>query len=192
MGKIKIEVVDAKTFKCSGKAYPRGKYLPEYVETVNNAQGILTSERKALVYLRPLAEISNLSTVRQEFPFKVPRAFTDFVDADGNQWSDFNTFTEDLQNIISLEANPGGAGATYTFNHPLAKDEDNEVNLKPISYLELRWVAKGVNKTNLSTEETGDIFEGWKDATTYWPRAIWNGGDRSDRNNYTPLQEIEL
>lgn len=59
----------------------------------------------------------------------------------------------------------------------------------PITYLELRWVAHGVGHVNPLVEEPGDIFEGWKDATTYWTRARWNGGDRSDRNNYTPIVE---
>jgi hypothetical protein len=59
---------------------------------------------------------------------------------------------------------------------------------KVIPYYVLQFVAKGSGNTeNPNTEEPGDIFEGWKDATTYWPRARWNGGDRNDRNNYTPL-----
>jgi len=65
----------------------------------------------------------------------------------------------------------------------------------PIPYLSLEFVAKGHQNgiaNFLVTEEIGDIFEGWKDATTYWTRARWNGGDRNDRNNYTPILEVEI
>lgn len=65
----------------------------------------------------------------------------------------------------------------------------------PIPYLSLVFVGKGHQNgiaNFLPTEEPGDIFEGWKDATTYWSRAIWNGGDRNDRANYTPLIQVEL
>lgn len=61
----------------------------------------------------------------------------------------------------------------------------------PIPYLELRHIAKGINNT-LLTEEPGDLFEGFKDQFVYWQKAVWNGGDRNDRNNYTPIIEVEI
>lgn len=61
----------------------------------------------------------------------------------------------------------------------------------PIPYLTLRLIAKGVGNS-LVSEQPGDIFEGFKDATTYWTRARWNGGNRGNRNNYTPIVEHEL
>lgn len=39
--------------------------------------------------------------------------------------------------------------------------------------------------------EPGDIVnKGWKDANTWWESAIYNGGDITDTNNYTPLIEV--
>jgi hypothetical protein len=61
-----------------------------------------------------------------------------------------------------------------------------------IPYLALKLIAKGVGNYTIETEQPGDIFEGWKDATTYWTRARWNGGDKTNRANYTPLVEVEL
>jgi hypothetical protein len=70
-------------------------------------------------------------------------------------------------------------------------------NSSPIPAMELRIIARGATNTT-DTDQAGDIVEGWGfwDAATntgvYWLRAIWNGGNRSDRTNYTVLQYIEI
>jgi hypothetical protein len=61
-----------------------------------------------------------------------------------------------------------------------------------IPYLNFKLIAKGVGNFAIDSEQVGDIFEGWKDATTYWARARWNGGDKTIRANYTPILEVEL
>jgi len=64
--------------------------------------------------------------------------------------------------------------------------------LHPISNTELRLKTKGDGNTNRSLLEDGDIVEGFKDSTTYWNAALYNGGTASDRANYTPLVEVSL
>lgn len=62
----------------------------------------------------------------------------------------------------------------------------------PIAYLELRVVEKGVINSVanvLPTLEIGDTVQGRKDEFTTWT-AIYNGGDPTDRDNYTSLTEI--
>jgi hypothetical protein len=62
----------------------------------------------------------------------------------------------------------------------------------PIAYLELRVIEKGVINgvpNVLSTLEVGDTVQGRKDEFTVWTSAIYNGGDPTDRDNYTTLVE---
>ena len=61
----------------------------------------------------------------------------------------------------------------------------------PIQYLTLRKKANGSTDIN-SPIQIGDIVEGFKDSTTYWTSAIYNGGDINDRANYTPIVETDL
>jgi len=64
------------------------------------------------------------------------------------------------------------------------------INFGAIPYLELRLKAKGAGNTDTDFAyilQTGDLVEGFKDATEYWTTAIYNGGDVDDRANYTPL-----
>ncbi len=66
----------------------------------------------------------------------------------------------------------------------------------PISFLELRLIAKGshggVPNIDLTTLEIGDFVEGMKDENTKWKSAMYNGGDPVNRANYTPIVEISL
>lgn len=66
------------------------------------------------------------------------------------------------------------------------------VEVLPIPYLTLRLKAKGATGTLPDTLEVNDIVEGFKDSTTYWGSAVYNGGDIATRSNYTPLEETEL
>ncbi|MFH6966487.1 hypothetical protein [Flavobacterium sp. FlaQc-28] len=113
----------------------------------------------------------------------------------GNNTGGYNIFKGDEDPTSATEPNlfPNGTiklgvidvyGAVITGSNV----DGNDI----IQYLMLKHVAKGVGNGVLDKEEPGDIFEGWKDATTYWTRAIWNGGDRSDRANYTPIVEVEI
>lgn len=61
----------------------------------------------------------------------------------------------------------------------------------PIQFGDLRLKAKGDGNVDPQLE-IGDIVEGFKDATTYWSAAVYNGGDATDRANYTPLVETSL
>lgn len=61
----------------------------------------------------------------------------------------------------------------------------------PIPFPQLVWKAKGVGNSNLTTEEAGDVYEGWADNFTYWIAAIWNGGSKADRNNFTVLSSAQ-
>ncbi|MFV5702186.1 hypothetical protein ACM55F_09970 [Flavobacterium sp. XS2P12] len=71
-------------------------------------------------------------------------------------------------------------------------------NNTPIPYLQLRVIAKGEQGgiPNIGQDEyvkeINDVVEGYKDANFYWEAARFNGGDGENRNNYTPLVEIEL
>ena len=96
MGKIKIEEINSSIFKLAGKAYLRGKYVPEYNETSTNNKGLLTRNKKALVFLRPLVSGPDVRP-----PFKNPRPWTDFVDAKDKDYTDFDTFTKAFVSIIS-------------------------------------------------------------------------------------------
>lgn len=70
-------------------------------------------------------------------------------------------------------------------------------NSSPIAPMELRIIARGPNN-NTGNDLAGDIVEGWGtwDSNTntgvYWKRAIYNGGNRSDRANYTPIETIDF
>ena len=96
MSKIRIEELSKSIFKVAGKAYPKGKYLPEYNETSTNAKGLLTNLADARVFLRPL-----LSGPDVRPPLKNPRPWTDFIDAKGRGYANFDTFTETFVSIIS-------------------------------------------------------------------------------------------
>ncbi|MEO0037339.1 MAG: hypothetical protein RIQ59_550 [Bacteroidota bacterium] len=73
----------------------------------------------------------------------------------------------------------------------------NNLTPTPISFMELRIIARGGGNTT-GTDQPGDFVEGWgtwdSDTNTgvYWDKAIWNGGNRSDRANYTVLQFTEI
>lgn len=78
------------------------------------------------------------------------------------------------------------------------KDKLNEIidvgqnNFTNIAYLELRLKFKGVVggvPNSLSTLQPGDIVHGFADADTIWTNAIYEGGDITDRNNYTPIYD---
>lgn len=73
------------------------------------------------------------------------------------------------------------------------KDKINEVidainPLTPIPYPELRLKFKGEGNT-LSTLQVGDIVHGFADADTIWTNARYEGGDITDRGNYTLIPE---
>lgn len=71
-------------------------------------------------------------------------------------------------------------------------------NCEPIPYLQLRVIARGEQGgvPNVHDDEyfklPNDVVEGYKDALFYWESARFIGGTQDDRNNYTPLVEIEL
>lgn len=71
-------------------------------------------------------------------------------------------------------------------------DPDNYVNT-PIPYTILRLKAKGINPSTSEPNiepyvlEVGDIVEGFRDEFIYWNYAKYNGGDITDRGNYTPI-----
>lgn len=96
MSKIKLEIINKATFTCAGKAYPRGKYLPEYNETSTGKDGLLTAPDRAKVFLRPMFQGPGVKP-----PFKNPRPWTDFLDSKGKPYKDFATFTVALQTVIS-------------------------------------------------------------------------------------------
>lgn len=56
--------------------------------------------------------------------------------------------------------------------------------------------SKGLNNCVINTEtslQPGDIVnKGWKDANTWWESAIYNGGDVTDMDNYTPIIEVVM
>ena len=91
------------------------------------------------------------------------------------------------------------------FNDPVAlfvydgfvwKNINQTIGLnEPIRYLELRLIGKGVGNTDPLMKfilQAGDSVQGRKDATTVWTEAIYNGGDPTDRNNYTPVVQTLL
>lgn len=64
--------------------------------------------------------------------------------------------------------------------------EVGQGSFSPILFLELRILFKGSGNA-LPTLQVGDIVHGFADATTVWNSAVYNGGDPTDRANYTPL-----
>lgn len=78
------------------------------------------------------------------------------------------------------------------------KDKLNEIiyvgqnSFTNIAYLELRLKFKGVVggvPNDLPTLQPGDIVHGFADETTIWTNAIYEGGDITDRANYTPIYD---
>lgn len=78
------------------------------------------------------------------------------------------------------------------------KDKINEIitvgqnNFTNIAYLELRLKFKGVVggvPNELATLQPGDIVHGFADASTIWTNARYEGGDITDRANYTPIYD---
>jgi hypothetical protein len=113
MSNIKLEIVDSVTFRVSGKSYPRGKYVPEYQETATDENGVLLNENKAVLFIRPVVEINQSCPIRQVNPFKSPRKWTDFIDSNGDYFSDFQTFTDFVNEMISLPDEDGISFLTY-------------------------------------------------------------------------------
>ena len=75
-----------------------------------------------------------------------------------------------------------------------AKAQSGNLNL-PIAFLELRLKSKGSNlciPNKGSGIEIGDLVEGFKDANIYWESAMYKGGYKEDRNNYTPILEHKM
>ena len=75
-----------------------------------------------------------------------------------------------------------------------AKAQSGNLNL-PIAFLELRLKSKGSNlciPNKGSGIEIGDLVEGFKDANIYWESAMYKGGYKEDRNNYTPVLEHKM
>lgn len=75
------------------------------------------------------------------------------------------------------------------------KDKLNELvdaaNLNtPILYPELRLKFKGDGNT-LPSLQVGDVVHGFADADTIWSNAIYNGGDPTDRDNYTVVYDAK-
>lgn len=64
----------------------------------------------------------------------------------------------------------------------------------PIDFLELRLIGRGSQNgiANTGDLKQGDFVEGMKNAQTLWKSAMYNGGDPNDRNNYTPIVEVDL
>lgn len=64
----------------------------------------------------------------------------------------------------------------------------------PIPFGELRLIARGSQNgiANTGPLKPGDFVEGMKDARFKWKSARYNGGDITNRANYTPLVEIDL
>jgi len=78
------------------------------------------------------------------------------------------------------------------------KDKINEIiplinsGAAPVAYLELRLKLKGHVggvPNALDTLQVGDIVHGFADATTVWTNARYEGGDPTDRANYTVLAD---
>jgi len=102
MSKIKLEILDDIAFRVAGKTYPRGNYLPEYAETATDENGVLINQGNANLYIRPIIEINQTNPIRQVMPFKSPRRWTDFVDANGDDFADFQTFTDFVTEMLAL------------------------------------------------------------------------------------------
>lgn len=81
-------------------------------------------------------------------------------------------------------AKVGGQKINTNFDYLFSK-------VLPLPSGDFRLVAKGWGNT-AETDEVGDLFMGWKDAATFWKIAKWNGGDQSNRANYTPIEWIEF
>jgi hypothetical protein len=81
--------------------------------------------------------------------------------------------------------------------HLTIQDIVSKADSRPIDFMELRIIARGGGNTT-GTDQPGDFVSGWgtwdSDTNTgvYWDKAIWNGGNRSDRANYTVLQISEI
>jgi len=102
MSLIKLEIVDAVTFRVAGKSYPRGKYLPEYGETNTDANGVLTQEGLALLFIRPITYVNTSNPQNQQLPFKNPKRWNEFVDVNGDEFADFQTFTDFVTEMVTL------------------------------------------------------------------------------------------
>lgn len=79
---------------------------------------------------------------------------------------------------------------------PNTSSGGNGQNGFPIPFLDLKLVEKGsqndIPNTNLNVLQIGDFVQGMKNSKTVWKSAMYNGGDPIDRNNYTPIVEIDL
>jgi len=100
MALIKLEIVDGVTFRVAGKSYPRGKYLPEYAETNTDANGVLIQEGLALLFIRPITYVNTSNPQTQQLPFKNPKRWNEFVDENGDEFADFQTFTDFVTEML--------------------------------------------------------------------------------------------
>jgi hypothetical protein len=100
---------------------------------------------------------------------------------------------QDIYNPLSkIHVSNGGVSQHLRLEEIISK-----ADTRPIAFMELRIIARGGGNTT-DTDKPGDFVSGWGtwDSETntgvYWDKAIWNGGNRSDRNNYTVIQFTEI
>lgn len=80
------------------------------------------------------------------------------------------------------------ANETNNIREKLNQLVDATNPLTPIQFLELRLKFKGDGNT-ADTLQEGDIVHGFADASTIWTNARYEGGDITDRANYTPIYD---
>lgn len=95
-----------------------------------------------------------------------------------------------VPNIPTL-INKLSANETNNIRDKLNELADATLAITPIQYLELRLKFKGEGNTG-DNLQVGDIVHGFKDATTIWNNARYEGGDPNNRDNYTPLYDPML
>lgn len=69
---------------------------------------------------------------------------------------------------------------------------DNAANTRS-AYNLFKFIQKGFGNTNLTANEIGDIFCGWKnDGSIRYSEAKWLGGSLGDSDNFAPLVQTEI
>ncbi|WGK93807.1 MULTISPECIES: hypothetical protein [Flavobacterium] len=185
--------------------YPKGTKGYFYCYDVNNQITKLFSNTKKIVFSRTdlygdiVLDFFQKIVSSESFAFRL----TNFEDRNNfifltpsNFLIDNTTLTFSIDITVLTYLNSGNfiPNSTYLLSLEYYSQDKNPIPIKP---MELRIIARGPNN-NTGNDLAGDIVEGWGtwDSNTnsgvYWKRAIYNGGNRSDRANYTPIETIDF
>lgn len=80
-----------------------------------------------------------------------------------------------------------------TILDPISTEVPGSSGIVVVPFTSFKPIHKGFGNTDITINEIGDIFCGWKnDGTVRYSEAKWLGGSLSDSNNFLPIVQTEI